>query len=152
MHLIPDTWSHFHMLVSVFPLVGLIFVLGFYVTAIATNNEPAKRICLLALGLLGVIAIPTYMSGDSSIAELMKNAPVTQDPGTPDRVFYHSGWGYAALVLLVATGIAAFVNLYRFPKGKHLSQNAIHLVLGLSLATLFFMMIVGELGWVIGHR
>ena len=38
MHLIPDTWAHFHMLVGVFPLVGLIFVLGFYVTSIVTGN------------------------------------------------------------------------------------------------------------------
>src|SRR5258706_4943174 len=88
MHLIPDTWSHFHMLVSVFPFVGLIFVLGFYVTAIVTKNEPAKRICLLALGILGILAIPTYFSGDGSIPELMKNAPVTQDPATEDRIFY----------------------------------------------------------------
>ena len=152
MHLIPDTWSHFHMLVSVFPLVGLIFVLGFYVTTIVTQNEPGKRISLLALGILGIIAIPTYFSGDNSVAELMKNVPVTQDTATPDRIFYHEGWGYAALALLLVTGIAAFHSLYRFPKGKHLSQNAVHLVLGLSLVTLFFMMIVGELGWEISHR
>ncbi len=152
MHLIPDTWSHFHMLVSVFPFVGLIFVLGFYVTAIVTKNEPAKRICLLALGILGILAIPTYFSGDGSIPELMKNAPVTQDPATEDRIFYHLGWGYAALFLLATTGIAAFVQLWRFPSGKTLSTNALHLVLGLSLLTLAFMLIVGELGWEISHR
>ena len=32
MHLIPQSWPHFHILVSVFPLVGLIFVLGLYVS------------------------------------------------------------------------------------------------------------------------
>jgi hypothetical protein len=59
MHLIPDTWPHVHMLVSVFPLVGLIFVLGFYITSVVTNNETMKWACLVAVGVLGLIAIPT---------------------------------------------------------------------------------------------
>ena len=45
MHIIPDTWSHFHMLVSVFPLVGLLFVMGFYVTGIVTKNDALNRFC-----------------------------------------------------------------------------------------------------------
>jgi hypothetical protein len=47
MHLIPQSWSHLHILVSVFPSVGLIFVLGFYITAMATKNEVIKRSCLV---------------------------------------------------------------------------------------------------------
>ena len=39
MHLIPQSWAHLHILVSVFPSVGLIFALGFYVTAFFTDNE-----------------------------------------------------------------------------------------------------------------
>ena len=66
LHIIPDTWSHLHMLVSVFPLVGLLFVVGFYVAAIVTNNDRQKRTCLLAIGLIALLGIPTYMSGDGS--------------------------------------------------------------------------------------
>jgi len=67
-------------------------------------------------------------------------------------MFYHLAWGYAALTLLLATGIAAFIELWRFPSGTRLSQNALHLVLGLSLVTLAFTLLVGELGWEISHR
>jgi len=70
MHLIPDTWPHLHMLVSVFPLVGLIFVLGFYVTSVVTANETMKWACLGAIAVLGVIAIPTYVSGDLTLAKV----------------------------------------------------------------------------------
>ena len=38
MHLIPQSASHFHLLVSIFPSIGLIFVLGFYVTAFVTGD------------------------------------------------------------------------------------------------------------------
>ena len=54
MHVIPQSWSHLHILVSVFPSVGLVFVLGFYIAAFATNSEAMKRICLLLFGALSV--------------------------------------------------------------------------------------------------
>lgn len=149
MHLIPDTSSHLHMLVSVFPFVGLIFVIGFYITAIGTNNEFMKRFCLLSIGILGILAIPTYLSGDGSMATLSQNPQITQD--TQDRMFYHLAWGWAALVVLVLTGVAAFGALFRTPSSQRLSDNSLHLVLGLSLITLCLMIVVGELGWEIGH-
>ena len=67
MHLIPQSWSHLHILVSVFPSVGLVFVLGFYITALATKNEVIKRSCLILLGILALLAIPTYFSGVRSM-------------------------------------------------------------------------------------
>jgi uncharacterized membrane protein len=146
MHLIPDTWPHLHILVSVFPLVGLIFVLGFYVTGIATKNEPLKRICMLALALLAVLSVPTYFSGDFSIAKL---------PNTPrvsaNAEYYHIGWSYVALAVLVITGVAAFLGMQQSNRTGRMSENSTHLVLGLSLLTLALMIVVGELGWEINH-
>ena len=68
MHLIPQSWSHFHILVSVCPSVGLIIALGFYVTAMLTDNAAMARTCLAAFGILGILAIPVYFSGDGSMA------------------------------------------------------------------------------------
>jgi len=101
MHLIPASWSHLHILVSVFPSVGLIFVLGFYITSLRTNNEAMKRACLTALGILGLLAIPVYFSGDGSAAVLSHDPKVSAD-----RMDNHIGWSYAALTLLALTGIA----------------------------------------------
>jgi uncharacterized membrane protein len=147
MHLIPDTWSHLHMLISVFPFVGLVFVLGFYITAILTNNEVAKRTCLVLLGLLGILAIPVYFSGDGSMAMLAGKPGISQD-----RMDAHYGWSWAALILLALMGIAAWLELWRHRRVGTLSNNAVHLVLGLGLLTLASMIYVGELGWEIGHH
>jgi len=87
------------MLVSVFPSVGLIFVLGFYVASLITNNELAKRSCLTAFGVLGLLSIPVYLSGDGSMAVLAHDPKVSAD-----RMDNHLGWAYAALTLLVLTG------------------------------------------------
>jgi len=146
MHVIPQSWSHLHILVSVFPSVGLVFVLGLYVTAMVTNNEVMKRTGLLLFGILGLLAIPTYFSGDGSIAALSQDPKVSQD-----LVDDHFGWGMVALAALVLTGVAALIALWRFRRGS-LTENALHLVLGLAIVTLALMMVVGELGWEIHHH
>ena len=70
MHVIPQSWSHLHILVSVFPSVGLLFVLGFYIAALITANEVMKRICLVLIAILALLAIPTYFSGDYPLGKL----------------------------------------------------------------------------------
>src|SRR5215831_2375370 len=99
MHLIPQSSSHFHLLVSIFPSIGLIFMLGFYATAFATDNEAMKRSCLVLFAILGLLAIPTYVSGDRSMAVLSQDPKISQDLMTT-----HFGWGIASLALLVITG------------------------------------------------
>src|SRR5712672_2181203 len=134
MHLIPQSWSHLHILVSVFPSVGLVFALGFYVTGMIANNEAMKRTGVVAFGLLGFLAIPTYFSGDGSAEALAQNPKFTED-----MVSSHLGWGVTALAMLATTGVAAWIALWRFRGPSRLSDNALHLVLGLALVTLGLM-------------
>jgi uncharacterized membrane protein len=138
------------MLISVFPLVGLIFVMGFYVTGMVTDNEALKRFCILGFGVLGLIAIPTYYSGDGSMAMIAAEPGVTQD--VQDRMALHYGWGLAALGILALLGITAWIVLVRSQGKQRLSTEALHLILGLSIVTLAFSAVVGELGWEISHR
>ncbi len=147
MHVVPQSWAHFHILVTVFPSVGLVFVIGFYVAAIITANETMKRICLVLIGLLGVLAIPTYYSGDYSMTALSQDPKISKD-----LMDSHYGWGMVSLAALATTGAAAWINLWRFRRSEWLSDNALHLILGLALVTLALMVIVGELGWEISHH
>jgi uncharacterized membrane protein len=141
MHLIPQSWAHLHILVSVFPSIGLIFALGFYVTAFITDNEALKRTCLVIFIILALLAIPTYFSGDGSMQDLSANPKFSED-----MVSAHYGWGVAGLAVLAMTGLAALVALLR-----RLTDNALHLVLGLAIVTLGLMAVAGELGWEINH-
>src|ERR1700730_8285793 len=106
MHVIPQSWAHLHILVSVFPSVGLIFALGFYATAFRTDNEAMKRFCLVGFGVLGLLAIPTYLSGDGAMEDLAKNPKFSED-----LVSAHLGWGMASRVVLALSGIAASLAL-----------------------------------------
>src|SRR4029079_18070400 len=104
MHVIPESWSHLHILVSLFPLVGLLFVLGFYATSIVTNNDGMKRICLLVIVGLGVLSIPTYISGMSSIMAFSSREGVTET-----LINSHYNWSlYALLILIISAGAAGY--------------------------------------------
>jgi uncharacterized membrane protein len=144
MHLIPQSWSHLHILISVFPSVGLLFVLGFYIAGMVTKNDVIRRSCLVFLGILGVLAIPTYFSGVQSM-ELL-----AQDPKiSPAVMNAHYYWGLGALAVLVITGAYAVVELWRVGKP---SDQALAATLGLAGFTLILMIITDELGWEINHR
>jgi uncharacterized membrane protein len=147
MYLIPESWSHLHLLVSVFPSVGLVFVLGVYLYAFHTNNEATKRICLLFFGCLGLLAIPTYFSGEGSMLALASNPDISQD-----RVYEHMFWGNFALALVAAMGAVSWYELWRSKSSGRLSNNALHLVMGLAFATLAMMMVIGNMGWQIAHH
>ena len=148
MHLIPDTWTHFHILVSVFPSIGLLLTTGIYIGAFITGNDGIKRTGMLAFALLGLLSIPTYFSGDFSVAALRA---VDKDV-TDDAIWWHWAWGWAGLTTLALTGIAAIYEYQRSGKTGRICKDMAHLVLGLALITLGLMAVLGEFGWEIRHH
>jgi uncharacterized membrane protein len=147
MHVIPESWPHLHILISLFPLVGLLFVLGFYVASIVTNNDGLKRICLLAIVGLGVLSIPIYVSGMNSITPVSARQGVTEE-----LINAHYNWSLYALLILVLAAVAAGYEWMRAGNVGRFSTNALHLILGLSLITLLMMIASGESGWEINHQ
>src|SRR5579862_4290868 len=147
LHWIPQSASHAHILVSVFPLVGLIFLLCFYVTSLITKNEGLQRGCLTLFFLLALVSVPTYLSGNGALDAAMKDPKFSQD-----LMDDHYGWGLAGLSVLAATGLIALIELLRSARSGRLSNDALHLVLGLGLITLFLNAVTGELGWETHHH
>jgi len=145
MHLIPQSWSHLHILVGVFPSFGLLIVLGFYITGFLTGNDGVRRTSLVLFGALALLSVPTYLSGEGSMAALSGNPKISKD-----MINTHYGWGMAALVALVLTGVAALVELWRFGRAGRASKDAFRLVSGLAIVALGLMAMAG--GWEINHH
>lgn len=144
MHLIPQSWSHLHILISVFPPVGLIFVIGFYIASLTTENVVMRRSCLALFALLAVLAIPIYVSGIGSMAQLSQNPNIS---GEVMRAHYY--WGMSALALLVVIGVGALVQLGRAgsPSGQ-----AVGVMLGLIGLTVILIAASDEMGFAINHH
>ena len=94
MHLIPQSWSHVHILIGVFPTVGFLFGLGVYVAGLLTGNDLVRRVCLAMFGMLGLLSIPIYVSGIRSMADLSGNSRFSRD-----AIATHYVWGMVALAI-----------------------------------------------------
>jgi len=147
MHLIPTDSSHFHLLVSVFPSVGLLFALCLFTAAIVAKNPMMQRVSFFVFGGLAVLGVPTYLSGMGSMKGLSARPTVSID-----ALNFHYPWSFAAFAALGITGVIAWWSLYKSWKLERPSQNSLHLVLGFGLLTALLMIIVGEQGWEIAHR
>jgi uncharacterized membrane protein len=147
MHLIPQSWSHLHILISVFPSIGLAIGLGFYIAGFRTGNDFTRRICLVLFGMLVLLSIPIYVSGVGSMAAL------SATPRFPkDMMDTHYTWGMAALAVLAIGGVVACVELWRSWRARRASGDPLHLMLGLAIVTLGLTVVTDELGWKINHR
>ena len=145
MHVIPQSWPHLHLLIGVFPTFGLLFVLGFYIAGLVKNNVGAQRTCLALFILLALLAIPVYLSGAASLAELSGN------PRFPkDALNSHYGWGVGALAALLITGVAAAIALALSGRKGRAGTDALGVVLGLAVITLGVVSVAG--GWNLGHH
>ncbi len=145
MHLIPQSWSHFHILVSVFPSVGLLFVLGLYITALIGNNDGLKRTCLFLFVIMGILAIPTYVSGVGSMDALAKNPKISKE-----LMNSHYNASLLAIAALVIVGLVALYELIR-TRSAAASSQMLNIILGLSVIASILAVYAGELGWEISH-
>ena len=108
MHIIPQSWSHLHILVSVFPSFGLLFVLGFYLSGLCAANKGLIRTCLVFFIGLALLALPTYLSGIRAVEAFSAATKLAKD-----TISFHYQWGMTSIVVLILTGVIAAFELWR---------------------------------------
>src|SRR5258706_6540766 len=147
MHVIPQSWAHLHILVSAFPSVGLMFVLGVYIAGFRTRNDFVRRTCLVLLGGLALLSIPIYVSGIGSAADLSGNARFSKD-----AINTHYIWGMAALVILLIAGFAAGFEFLRARQARREFQGPFHLGFGLVLVALDLPIVACEVVFAVTYH
>jgi uncharacterized membrane protein len=130
--------------VSVFPSFGLLFVLGFYLSGLYADNKGLIRTCLVFFIGLGLLALPTYLSGVNAITAFSAATKLAKD-----TISVHNQWGVTSLLVLVLTGVIAAFELWRSYSTGASSKVALRLVLGLAVLSLALMIYAS--GWEINH-
>ena len=146
MHVIPQSWSHVHILIGVFPSIGFLLGLGFYIAGLRSGNDFLRRVSLILFTLLGLLAIPILASGLLSEAALAGDARFP-----PDLIETHEIWGLVALGVLLVTGAAAALELWQARNAQRPTRDPFFAVLGLSVASLVLTVVAVELGIDINH-
>ena len=101
--------AHLHLLLNHFPTIGLGIALGLLLATLLKKSEDLQQASFVAFFLLGLVAIPAYLTG--SAAQL-----VLQDqPGVSQEVMAaHQDAALLALILMEITGFLAWIALWRF--------------------------------------
>ena len=116
MHVIPHSWSHLHILIGVFPPVGLAFIIGFYIYLPFLVIDMVVASTLMSMGMM--MLPPTVISLPAKLMLFVLGRRLLHSNSKRKR---YEGHGY----LVWAAALWAFIipEMYGVIKGKNGSQN-----------------------------
>ena len=106
MDLIPTSGPHLHILLNHFPSIGTVIALGLFLTSYRLKSDDLRRSSLVLFLLLGLLAIPTYISGAAAKWAIQRNAGISVDV-----ISAHQDLALLAFMSLGVTGCLAFILL-----------------------------------------
>jgi len=148
----PQAWSHVHMIINHFPTVGFVISLAFYITALLMNNDVMKRAGLVLFTICAILGIPTYVTGAAAMWALSEIPEISKFPAGMDPLINaHRDFALLSLFGLGATGIASWIELWRYRYLARFSKRSLNVVLVLAIVTLAVMAETGHRGGQINH-
>ena len=101
--------AHLHLLLNHFPTIGLGIALGLHVAALLKKSEDLKQASFVGFYLLGLAAIPAYLTGGAAQVVLQDQPGVS-----PDVMAAHQDAALLALIVMEIMGFVAWAALWRF--------------------------------------
>jgi len=137
---------HMHLLLNHVPTIGTIVALGLLLLAFAKRSEELKRGALALFFAIALVSLPTYMTGYSA------QKAVKDRPGVSAALIQrHQSAALVALILMEATGVAAWFGLWQGKKPTGASRWNAPVVLLLATVTLGLMASAANIGGQISH-
>src|SRR5262245_24669467 len=103
--------AHIHLLLNHWPIIGSFVALGLFLVSLIANSDDLKQTSLVSFGLIALLAIPTYMSGNVANEVLKGSAGLSQA-----LVETHQGAALLAFVFMEITGGVALFGLWQFSR------------------------------------
>ena len=132
--------AHLHLLLNHVPTVGLGVACALFLASLLKKSEDLRQASFVAFYLLGLLAIPAYLTGSAAQTVLQDQPDVSQQV-----IAAHQDAALVALILMEITGFVAWIALWRF---RPWHQTA---VLVLAIATFGVMARAANIGGHIRH-
>lgn len=141
MDVFPSTGPHLHIVLNHFPLIGSVFVLGLLIASAYMKNDGMRRVSLILFVVLGLLAIPTYITGAAAGWAYQ---------GRPDMSVQildaHRDAALMAFVFIGLTGLVSWLVLWRERRYGRASTAGFYAVLALGIVALLTIVEAGSLG------
>jgi uncharacterized membrane protein len=139
-------FSHLHLLLNHFPIIGTIIAAGLFLTSFLLHGEGLRRSSLLLFVAMAFLTIPTFITGVGAQVKLV------QDPTISNKLIQrHLGAAELSVWFILVTGGLAGIGLWQ---GGHRDRVAGWTLAGLavfSLITIALMARTGNTGGDIRH-
>ncbi|WP_428097453.1 hypothetical protein [Candidatus Rariloculus sp.] len=146
MDLIPDTAPHWHILLTHFPSVGTVFGLGLFLASFYMKSEDLRRASLVIFVLMGLLVIPTYISGAAT------RWAIGNDPDVSlDLIAVHQDMALFAFIFVALTGCLSWFALWQYRRFSKPHPWNLIAILVLSVIAVFGLTQTGNLGGDINH-
>jgi len=132
--------AHLHLLLNHFPTVGLAIALGLLLASLLKKSEDLQQASFVGFFLLGLVAIPAYLTGSAAQVVLQDQPDVSRQV-----MAAHQDAALLALILLELTGFAAWIALWRFRRWHPIG------ILVLAVVTFGLMASAANIGGHIRH-
>jgi hypothetical protein len=147
----PANLSHLHLLINHFPTVGLIVAFLLLVVAIvsdtdATNDTTMKPTALGVLFGIAVVTLPVFTTGLAAEGAIEKLPGISQPAMTA-----HEDSALLAFIVLEATGLAAWLGLWRWRRTRRVPPSLTFVTFVLAALSLGLMTVAANIGGAIRH-
>jgi hypothetical protein len=146
MDLIPSSGPHLHILLNHFPSIGSVFALAMLLAAFYLKSEDLERASLIIFALMGLLAIPTYITGAATRWDIQDHSDVARAV-----IGVHMQAATFSFLFLGLTGWFAWLGLWQARRFTHASKWTLMTVLVLALVTLAVLTRTGSIGGHINH-
>jgi hypothetical protein len=130
--------THAHLLLNHFPTVGLVMTIGLFLAGIVARSDQLKRASLVAFIGLGLIVLPTYVTGNAAAETLCIGKvaePCADSQISRPLIERHEGAAVLALTLIVTTAGFAWLGLWQHRRTQRIAPwNIVVIALTSSVA------------------
>jgi uncharacterized membrane protein len=139
-------YSHLHLLLNHFPIVGSILGCALFLISFFGKNDNLRRSSLIVFAAISLLTIPTFLTGVP--AGLM----IAKEPGVSDALVQrHEGAAMLSLWFMEATGALALIGLWQAHRKPRPARWNVIAVMVLSLVTVGLLARTGNTGGDIRH-
>ncbi len=139
-------FSHFHLLLNHFPIVGTIVGVGLLLLSFCVDGQDLRRSSLVVFVVTALLTIPAFISGFGAQVELLEDPEVSND-----LIQRHLGSAELVVWFMGLTGALAGIGLWQSGRPLRPVRGLTWGVLLISLVTVALLARTGNTGGQILH-
>ncbi len=137
---------HWHLILNHFPFIGMVITLGLFLAAFYLKSEDLNRTSLVLFVLLGLLAIPTYITGIATKWAIQDNPGISLE-----MITAHQDAALFSFICLGATGYLSWLALWQRRRCARTPNWNLYAVLIFAILSTGFLTKTGSLGGNINH-